>query len=214
LVGPPAGGKTFFVENKIPSNFLKLKWGEPDSGSAFQDFPVLLDHIDTVLSSKDKAGVIDSIMPLIISSDENLGQGGLSKRVLSYVRQLASIVYDYGGHLVVVANPLEAGAFNSLWANYFKAVAHSVIMVVSQKAALSSRLSGTEATVLPFRQFGGEEGFINNERIDIGLPFDNAKDAISGRKKIPSIGNEEMKTGGGVVLDAEFGQFPQLRGDR
>lgn len=216
LLGPPSGGKSFFVDNRInDTGFVKFGWGEPDVSAFSQDFSNLMDHLSYIFTSHEAGGVIDSIMPLIISSDENLGQGGLSKRILTYIRQLASITQLYDKHLVLVANPLESGNFIRLWAEYFKAVAHSVIVVVDRKAAISSRLASPYANVPPNREFGGEDGF-NSSLLASNFAvssFEAAKDMLSSvDRKTPERTNGIKQNVPGVVLSSDYGSVPQLKG--
>lgn len=214
LFGPPGSGKTFFVDNKISADAEKLKWGEPEAGFKHQSMGTLLHKMNKILGAGKGFGVIDSIMPLIISSDENLGQGGLSKRVLTYMRQLAAITYELDAHLVLVANPLESGAFVGLWADYFKAVAHSVIVVNNQKAAISSRLTQPDAQVPTGRNFGGEEGFVmTNANRDLPNAFDSALAGMRGTGQIPQVLTPERVTERGVIVSEEYGKFPAFRGD-
>jgi hypothetical protein len=214
VVGPPSGGKSYFVENRIDKSFLKLKWGEPDSGFENQDFGVLLNHINSIILSDAPGGVIDSIMPLIISSDENLGQGGLSKRILTYIRQLSAVAERFSKHIVLVANPLESGPFVSLWAEYFKAVAHSVIVVADQKVAISSRLGDKFARVPAKRMFAVEDGFSMQLGSSFPSSFALAMDSLGAvpKKSAATKSPSDVVNGSAVNVEREFGKFPELKG--
>lgn len=161
ILGGPGSGKTFFIKEKLSNSFSIRQWGEPEASMFSMTINHLLRHMnDCVTRIGNRSMVIDSLMPLIISSGDNLGQGGLSKRVLTYLRQLSAINIATGSHMVVVMNPLEEGDVLNSWISYIKAVSTSVCVIKDRKAFLSTRLANSDITKM--RAFVDETGQISD----------------------------------------------------
>lgn len=215
LIGSPGSGKsTFVTQSLIPSGFKKYDWGEPDSGLQNQSITALLNHLTLITEcNDDRSGVIDSIMPLIISSDDNLGQGGLSKRVLSYLRQLSAISWHSGGHIVLTMNPLEEGPVLYTWINYVKAVTHSVCVIENKKAYLSSRLPIAHARVLIERKFGGATGnefLIPTSTSQFPKSYDSIVEQFAGITTDNANTKSVSQSGSALKVEPTFGNFPKM----
>lgn len=214
VIGEPGSGKSFFVDEVlVPLGFRKRVWGEPESGVANQDFGMLLRHLNELMTTGNRSGVIDSIMPLIITEDSNLGQGGLSKRVLAYLRQLSSIAWDNHSHICLTINPLESGAVLNLWLNYVKAVVHSVVLVEARDYYLGSRILDTKyGVVAPGRELANKAGRVrrlvnNNAQTSFSIVYETLArlDRINSVALEPGIA--QKSTG---ATNPSFNKFPRM----
>lgn len=213
ILGEPGSGKTFFINNiVVPMGFPLHKWGEPESGINNQFFSNLLRSMNKVIASSNGSGVIDSIMPLIIIEDSNLGQGGLSKRILSYLRVLSSICWELNAHMIVAVNPLESGNIINLWANYIRGVVHNVVLIENRIPYISSRIEDPNfANVPPNREFGSGDRTIRR-LLSASLPTSIQISLESLDSLNKSSNNSQSGLLGKSVssVNPKFGEFPKL----
>lgn len=217
VIGEPGSGKSFFVKEGPDSltskGFSLLEWGEPGAGMENQHLGRLLRHMNQALAFPNRSAVIDSVMPLIISEDSNLGQGGLSKRVLTYLRQLATIYWAMNGHLVLVMNPLEGGNILYLWVNYLRAVCHSVVLIDNRKVFISSRIEDTvHGVVPPNRVLASADGMMRSLVQSMNNGFQVINEAMNSLSRSTNgIPSHKEVYDPAVTSDPTFGAFPRIR---